>query len=310
VSHNYHNLNSSVPTGAGPSAAGGGGGGDDSDTTTDSETNDSYHYFPIVDLTSDNTNSSNANNSGAGPSTAGAGGGGGGDDGDGDGDGDRYNRYRSNDRYNGMRRDRAAYNDNNEPFVLRTDVGDLTVLCQHCNALKFSNERPGICCSNGKVDLNGRLPKVPDILQSLMCGQHPQSAHYIKHIRKYNSLFQFTSFGANIIHQNGWNPTLRVQGQTYHQYGPLLNNPEQEAQFMQIYFLSPEQQLTRRSTIYEGLNGSLILNLQNTMEHNIYVRQFKTAAELLRNQPHTNLKVFSELFIFNFALLTNTCASY
>jgi len=302
VSHNYHNLNSSVHVD--PDT--------DMDSDTDNDTDNNYIYFPVVDLTANN-NGAGPSTAGAGPSTAGAGGGGGGDDGDGDdGDGDRYNRYRSNDRYNGMRRDRAAYNDNNEPFVLRTDVGDLTVLCQHCNALKFSKERPGICCSNGKVELNGRLPKVPDILQSLMCGQHPQSAHYIKHIRKYNSLFQFTSFGANIIHQNGWNPTLRVQGQTYHQYGPLLNNPEQEAQFMQIYFLSPEQQLTRRSTIYEGLNGSLILNLQNTMEHNIYVRQFKTAAELLRNQPHTNLKVFphSELFIFNFALLTNTCASY
>ena len=60
--------------------------------------------------------------------------------------------YRSG-RYKGMLKYRAAMNYSPTTFVFVTDVGDLTVECDHCHALKFNGEKPGICCNHGKVSI-------------------------------------------------------------------------------------------------------------------------------------------------------------
>lgn len=35
----------------------------------------------------------------------------------------------------------------------RANIGEMTNVCQHCNAVKFINETPGLCCASGKVKL-------------------------------------------------------------------------------------------------------------------------------------------------------------
>ena len=47
------------------------------------------------------------------------------------------------------------------------------------------------------------------------------------HLRAYNSAFQMTSFRANQVHEPGFRPTFRIQGQVYHEIHsllPLLNS--------------------------------------------------------------------------------------
>ena len=74
----------------------------------------------------------------------------------------------------------------------------------------------GICCLNGKVSLP-ESENPPEPLHNLMSGLNgDESKHFLKNIRKYNSAFQMTSFGANEQHLGGYMPTFKVQGQIYH----------------------------------------------------------------------------------------------
>lgn len=52
------------------------------------------------------------------------------------------------------------------PFVT---IGPMNKLCPHCNALKFINETPGMCCANGKVKLP-ELNSPPEPLSTLVSG--------------------------------------------------------------------------------------------------------------------------------------------
>ena len=171
---------------------------------------------------------------------AGGGGGGGGGDSDDDGNGNNNNnnnnninsgsannnhrgsdRYYRDARYRGMLRMYAALNYDPSTFTKVTDIGDLSTVCPHCNALRFPQERKGICCNNGKVSFPSP-PLTPDILLQLYSGNHTLSQHFLKNIQQYNGLFKFTSFGANIqlmSDNNGnraWTPNFKVLGQIYH----------------------------------------------------------------------------------------------
>lgn len=129
------------------------------------------------------------------------------------------------------------------PSVL---IGPMNNICRHCKALKFRNGTPGICCANGKVQLPDLLPP-PEPLQTLLLGDTPQSKHFLANIRKYNSCFQMTSFGATNIVREDFMPTFKVQGQIYHQAGSLLPLPDQDHKFLQIYFMgNTDDQIDQR----------------------------------------------------------------
>jgi hypothetical protein len=203
--------------------------------------------------------------------------------------------YRSG-RYKGLLRYRAAMHYSPATFVFVTDVGNLTVECNHCHALKFDGEKPGICCNNGKV--NVPTPIIPPELVPLLNGESPLSIPYLKNIQQYNNLVNFTSFAANqqfITNRNGqrqWTPGFKVLGQIYHRIGPLFPNPGQPAAHLQMYFLSEDEQFQRRSSIFEGLNIDIIRHNSELMNtYNPYVAEFKSAISTIRNSNIPNLKV-------------------
>ena len=181
---------SRVSTSAG--GGGGGGGGGDSD-------DDGNHGH-------NNNNNSNNNNN---PNRSSA-----------NSNNNRYRHYRDA-RYHGMLRFNAALHYNPASFVKVTDIGDLSIVCSHCDALRFPGERSGICCNNGKVSIPSG-PASPDLLLQLFSGNHPSSQHFLKNIQQYNGLFKFTSFGANIQlmsdnnNNRAWTPNFKVLGQIYH----------------------------------------------------------------------------------------------
>ncbi|KAK0064693.1 hypothetical protein Bpfe_005782 [Biomphalaria pfeifferi] len=84
------------------------------------------------------------------------------------------------------------YNYSKHPKV---ELGKMNVQCRHCHALKWREETPGMCCSNGKVKLSSLQPP-PEPLKSLMSEKTTKARHFRQQIRKYNSCFQMTSFGA------------------------------------------------------------------------------------------------------------------
>ncbi|UYV67668.1 hypothetical protein LAZ67_5001525, partial [Cordylochernes scorpioides] len=126
---------------------------------------------------------------------------------------------------------KAAFNyDKQYDYKMHQDlvIGPMDKLCLHCHALMFQKETPGMCCSNGKVNLPPMV-EPPQPLLTYVAGATRKSKHFLQHIRKYNSCFQMTSFGATHIERFGnFEPTFKVQGQVYHQIGSLLPVPNED----------------------------------------------------------------------------------
>ncbi|GBM37666.1 hypothetical protein AVEN_9956-1 [Araneus ventricosus] len=90
-------------------------------------------------------------------------------------------------------------------------------------------------------------------------------------IRKYNSTFQMTSFGTSLLMLDStvFMPIFRIQGQVYHKPGSLMLLPNEEAKFLQIYFLGNEEaEAKRRCKLIPGTTKSLIESLQKMLHEN------------------------------------------
>ncbi|XP_074300899.1 uncharacterized protein LOC141632235 [Silene latifolia] len=90
------------------------------------------------------------------------------------------------------------------------NLRELKYECEKCQALMWFEERKdkrrgtrrpkfSLCCSDGKVELPF-LQQPPELIKSLLTGQHRFSNHYRENIRAYNSMFSFTSMGGKIDH--------------------------------------------------------------------------------------------------------------
>lgn len=168
-------------------------------------------------------------------------------------------------------------------------IGKMDKVCLHCGAMKFKSETPGMCCASGKVKLPPLRPP-PEPLLSLLSGDSSESKHFLKNIRKYNSAFQMTSFGATKIVQHNFMPTFKIQGQVYHCIGSLLPVPDVEHKFLQIYFMGDDDlQIDQRCSYNQGTRREIISDLQTFFhQNNALIRLFRTAIE---NMPADDYKI-------------------
>ena len=163
-------------------------------------------------------------------------------------------------------------------------IGSMSAKCRHCNAKKWPTEPPGMCCAKGKVDVP-LLGNPPEPLRALLTENTSLSKEFRENIRKYNSCFVMTSFQAHTLVEPGFMPTFKVQGQIYHNIGPLTPAAEQQPQFVQIYFIDDRGQQADARLSWQidresQLNRETILRLQDMLqENNEHVRVFKTALE-------------------------------
>ncbi|GFV80811.1 hypothetical protein TNCV_1901261 [Trichonephila clavipes] len=114
-----------------------------------------------------------------------------------------------------------------------SEIGPMNACFNYCKALRWKEESKGICCSSGKV----RLDSFQQPLRSLLCGEHEPSQYFLNNIRRYNSAFQMTSFGAKEVDEGNYMPTFKIQGQLYHLIGSLLPVDNAREAFLQIYFI-------------------------------------------------------------------------
>lgn len=63
-------------------------------------------------------------------------------------------------------------------------IGQMDEICHYCDALKWKDEAPSMCCSNGKVKLFP-LEDPPNPLLSLLNGTSLNSKHFLENIRRY-----------------------------------------------------------------------------------------------------------------------------
>ncbi|XP_061394301.1 uncharacterized protein LOC133329850 [Musca vetustissima] len=152
-------------------------------------------------------------------------------------------------------------------------IGSMNNVCRHCNAYKYKHETQGMCCSNGKIVLPQLLPP-PQPLLSLMTGSHLDSQHFLRNIRKYNSAFQMTSFGAS-------NVMKFVEGQIYHRMGSLLPSSNEDPNCLQIYFIGQaDEQVQQRQRYNPETNQRVVADLQEMFHgRNELIRTFKQARD-------------------------------
>ncbi|GBL73344.1 hypothetical protein AVEN_159373-1 [Araneus ventricosus] len=149
----------------------------------------------------------------------------------------------------------------------RIVIGSMPSKCTFCGTLKFEADASKLCCSNGKVSLPGLL-QLPEPLNSLTEGNHPKSKEFPSMIRKCNSSFQMTPFGTSLpmLDSTVFMPTFRIQGKIYHKPGSLISLPNEEANFLQIYFHGNEEAEAKlRCKLITGITKSLIESLQKML---------------------------------------------
>jgi PIF1-like helicase/Helitron helicase-like domain at N-terminus/Helicase len=200
-----------------------------------------------------------------------------------------------------MHRLALAYHEEfNESFVVGDNVvGVRHVLppmdktCRHCNALKWPTERHGLCCLSGKVIL-ASFEDPPQLFKDLFT-QRP----FMMNIRKYNSLFAFTSLGASVTDPlqrdtSVGTYTFRIQGALCHRIGTLLPPEGRQPAFAQLYVFDTnfEDQATRRHSIMQDLCIETIRDIQRLLlDVNPFAKVFRMAAEYVPTAQNARIVI-------------------
>ncbi|XP_076952024.1 uncharacterized protein LOC143625625 [Bidens hawaiensis] len=121
------------------------------------------------------------------------------------------------------------------------DHGLQTYMCETYNALLWKSETSRgktnngitsypLCCSNGDAQLP-ELKSPPMSYVKMFLGHDSTSKFFMKNIRRYNSMFSFTSLGGKIdnsVNRGNAPYVFRLGGENYHSLGSLLPMPGQK----------------------------------------------------------------------------------
>ena len=171
----------------------------------------------------------------------------------------------------------------NETTVNLHDCGKMDTICEECGAKHLKKERPSDkkftdCCNKGKVILPAPK-KCPELLLNLLSNSHPDSGHFKRKIRNYNSALAFASMGANITTLTGGGPyCFRIHGQVYHRTSEVaVNIPNPK--YAQLYFIEAEQASVERAR--HNANGDCKRYLMDGLDQEL--RQVNPYARMYMN---------------------------
>uniref|UniRef100_K3ZNT6 ATP-dependent DNA helicase n=1 Tax=Setaria italica TaxID=4555 RepID=K3ZNT6_SETIT len=132
--------------------------------------------------------------------------------------------------------------------------------CAFCSCMFWYGERSkqdstqhhmiyNLCCRGGKVFLPS-FQVMPEFLASLEhCDRDSRCKNFLNRIRQYNSLFAFTSMGANMdkgINDGAGPYMFKINGLVYHRIGPLMPAEDESPKFAQLYIYEIEHEIRNR----------------------------------------------------------------
>ncbi|CAH1432802.1 unnamed protein product [Lactuca virosa] len=196
------------------------------------------------------------------------------------------------------------------------DHGDQTFVCTMCHAQLWTYEALkgntsgkktsySMCCGNGKVELP-QLKQAPTNYQNLFRNVDPKGKNFMTNIRRFNSMFSFTSMGGKVdssINRGNAPYVFRLSGQNYHCMGSLLPIDGSKPKFSQLYIYDTENEITNRqrafSTQNEGctstshsLDIEIIRFLKDMLDStNELVKCYRMARDCFDENPHIDLKL-------------------
>nr|KAJ0226417.1 hypothetical protein LSAT_V11C100047890 [Lactuca sativa] len=144
------------------------------------------------------------------------------------------------------------------------DHGDRNVVCELCHAKLWKDESSrgnktgdkifSLCCGYGKVELPP-LKEPPQSYKQLYLEINSKSKYFMKNIRRYNSMFSFTSMGGKVdssINKGNAPYIFRLSGQNYHSIGSLLPTNGCQPRFSQLYIYDTENETSNRQKCFGG----------------------------------------------------------
>ncbi|KAL7611264.1 hypothetical protein Lser_V15G13382 [Lactuca serriola] len=191
------------------------------------------------------------------------------------------------------------------------DHGDQVVVCQTCRAKLWRNESIrgkekgntdySLCCGYGKVQLPD-LKNAPPTYERMFRNMDSKSKHFMKNIRRYNSMFSFTSMGGKIdssINRGNAPYIFRLGGQNYHSIGSLLPAKGSEPKFSQLYIYDTDNEITNRQRCFRGekdqstsTDSDIIEDIKVMLDsNNVLVRSYRMVRDTFQKNPEIDMKL-------------------
>ncbi|XP_021979255.2 uncharacterized protein LOC110875366 [Helianthus annuus] len=196
------------------------------------------------------------------------------------------------------------------------DHGDQVLTCQLCSAKLWTSEGGkgrltinklcySMCCGYGKVQLPSLKDSHPSY-QILFSSSNVKSKFFQKNIRRYNSMFSFTSMGKKVdsnINKGNAPFIYRISGQNYHCMGSLKPPDGNEAKFCQLYIHDTENEITNRQALFskrtkpssptdKELDVEMIEYLRALLDsQNMLVKIYRMVRDHFHQSPEANLSL-------------------
>ncbi|XP_035831966.1 uncharacterized protein LOC110870312 [Helianthus annuus] len=196
------------------------------------------------------------------------------------------------------------------------DHGDQLVICEVCNAKLWACEAGKgrdfagkttymLCCGYGKV----HLPEFKETgleYQNLFKNLDAKSKHFLQNIRRYNSMFSFTSMGGKVdskINKGNAPFIYRISGENYHTLGSLLPKQGDQPKFAQLYIYDTNNEVSNRKNIFsnskkvssasfDSLDTEIIEYLKVMLDsNNQLVKTYRRVRDRFLDNPHVDLKL-------------------
>nr|GEX07587.1 putative PIF1 DNA helicase/replication protein A1-like protein [Tanacetum cinerariifolium] len=157
-----------------------------------------------------------------------------------------------------------------------------TVGNTHANSESYS-----LCCGRGKVMLPKKLKNPPKLLMDLINKKHQKSTTFIDNIRRYNSMFSFTSMGGKqdkSVNTGRGLYCYRIQGMNCHRMGALLPNKGKHLIVLPLYIYDTENEIKNRIKfssyiMVESKRMSYIHREKKDLRSETYFNMAKLAAD-------------------------------
>ena len=162
-------------------------------------------------------------------------------------------------------------------------------LAEHLSNSSNVNPKFGLCCLSGKVSINF-VTHLPAQLYDYFTSQEDNAVEFRSHIRQYNKAFAFTSSGGpwqldGSVFDGQGPPTFKIQGELYHQIGPLWPEDGHLPLYSQLYIFNPTDALEHRQNNNPQMCPHMMEFLQCVLlDCNPFISIYEQAVTLSRTQ--------------------------
>jgi hypothetical protein len=158
------------------------------------------------------------------------------------------------------------------------------------------------CCKNRKIKIPPYKDPPEFLSQLINDRKSAESKYFLQRIRQYNSLFAFTSMGANIIKDinKGEGPYIFcINGQIHHRIGSLLPEQGQPPQYAELYIFDTKNKIENRIKALHkedpqetGMDPNIVYELKNMLDkYNLLVKIFRHARDLLEEHNGIDISI-------------------